>query len=310
MSDLLWGSSFLSTSGISTGTAKESDLALNVAISVINMKGGVGKTTITALLCRHFARRYRVLAIDLDPQANLSQALMGEGSYRRFLEERSPSIVEVFHGYQPPASGATPGKLDLASVVHTVTAGPDHGLRIIPSRFDFSDNLTAASRTDERALARLIADHLQDEDLIFIDCAPTESVLTYAAYHASRYVLVPVRPEFFATIGFPLLSQSLQDFKSRNRGQEIDVLGIVLNNAFYDGGNDGGPEKASAMRDIRREARQQGWHMFAEQLPLSRGFPKMMRGDHRWLGNAPHFFDDFAEEFLTTLLEKYEESRG
>lgn len=282
-------------------------MALNVAISVINMKGGVGKTTIAALLCRHFARRYRVLAIDLDPQANLSQALMGEGSYSRFLDEKSPSIVELFRGYQPPGSGATPGRLDLASVIHIVTPGRDHGLRIIPSRFDFSDNLTAASRTDERALARLIADQLQDEDLIFVDCAPTESVLTYAAYHASRYVLVPVRPEFFATIGFPLLSQSLQDFKGRNRGQQIDVLGIVLNNAFYDGGNDGGPEKASAMADIRREARQQGWHIFANQIPHSRGFPKMMRGDYRWQGNAV-LFDDFAEELLATVLEKHEES--
>ena len=149
-------------------------------------------------------------------------------------------------------------------------------MRIIPSRFDFSDNLVAASRTDERALARLIADHFPNEDLIFIDCAPTESVLTHAAYHASRYVLVPVRPEFFATIGFPLLSESLHDFRSRNRGQQIDVLGIVMNNAFYHGGNDGGPEKTRAVRDIRREARKQGWHMFTNQIPHSRGFPKLM----------------------------------
>lgn len=282
-------------------------MPLNIAISVINMKGGVGKTTIAALLCRHFAQRYRVLAIDLDPQANLSQALMGEQAYRRFLNEASPSIVEVFHGYQPPARSATPGELDLSSVVRTVTSGANRGLRIIPSRFDFSDNLTAASRTDERALARLIADHLQDEDLIFVDCAPTESVLTYAAYHASRYVLVPVRPEFFATIGFPLLRESLDTFQRRNRGQQIDVLGIVVNNAFYHGGNDGGPEKASAMTDIRREAREQSWHIFANEIPHSRGFPKLMRGDRKWLGNAS-LFPDFAEEFLTTLLEEYEES--
>ena len=49
-----------------------------VAISVINMKGGVGKTTIATMLCQQFARSHKVLAIDLDPQANMSQALMGE----------------------------------------------------------------------------------------------------------------------------------------------------------------------------------------------------------------------------------------
>jgi len=167
--------------------------------------------------------------------------------------------------------------------------------------------LTAASRTDEHGLARVIATDFQDEDLIFVDCAPTESVLTYAAYHASRYVLVPVRPEFFATIGFPLLRESLNTFERRNRGQQIDVLGIVVNNAFYHGGNDGGPEKASAMADIRREAREQGWHIFTNELPHSRGFPKLMRGDGRWRGNAA-LFHHFAEEFLTTLLDEYEES--
>ena len=52
-----------------------------VTISVINMKGGVGKTTIMALLCQKFARSFKVLAIDLDPQANLSQALTRQDTF-------------------------------------------------------------------------------------------------------------------------------------------------------------------------------------------------------------------------------------
>ena len=53
-------------------------------VSVINMKGGVGKTTIAALLARYAARDkgLKTLAIDLDPQANLSQVLMGENQYK------------------------------------------------------------------------------------------------------------------------------------------------------------------------------------------------------------------------------------
>ena len=61
-----------------------------ICVSVINMKGGVGKTTIAALLCRYASASYRldldVLAIDLDPQANLSQALMRESRYRQFID--------------------------------------------------------------------------------------------------------------------------------------------------------------------------------------------------------------------------------
>ena len=259
--------------------------------------------SIAALLCRHAANPepsgLRVLAVDLDPQANLSQALMGEQSYRRFLSDRSPSIVEVFNGYQPPTIGdASAGPLDVSKVVHR-TSSPN--LHIIPSRFDFSDNLIDAVRPDERVLARLIANNFQDKDLIIIDCAPTESILTRAAYHASRYVLVPVRPEYFATIGFPLLKDSLDDFRRRNRGQSIDVLGVVVNNSFYHGGNDGGPEKERAMDQILEEAGKNGWYVFENELPHSRGYPKMMRGDYTWLGNAPSGFRPIADEFFGSL---------
>ena len=268
-----------------------------VCISVINMKGGVGKTTIAALLGRHAAlnRNCQVLAIDLDPQANLSQALLRD-NYRQFLNNKSPSIVEIFNGYQPPTTGtATTSALDLSEVVRNTT---HINLKVIPSRFDFSDNLVGAVKPDPRILARLIANNFQDKDLIIIDCAPTESVFTQAAYHASRYILVPVRPEFFATIGFPLLNDSLNTFKNANRGHQIDVLGVVINNATYNGGNDGGPEKAKAMEEIREEAGNNEWHIFDNELSYSRGFPKIMRGDTNWIGNSRPSFDRFATELF------------
>ena len=271
-----------------------------ICISVINMKGGVGKTTIAALLARHAAlnRQLNVLAVDIDPQANLSQALMGEQSYRKFLNDRSPSIVEVFTGYQPPTANSLASSalnpLDVARVCN-----PDN-LKVIPSRFDFSNNLISAIRPDPHRLAQLIAHNFQDQDLIIIDCAPTESIFTQAAYHASRYILVPVRSEFFATIGFPLLNDSLNTFRSNNRGHQIDVLGVVINNATYDGGNDGGPEKRRAMQEIKSEAAQNEWHIFKRELGYSRGFPKLMRGDHSYSGNSEFDFIEFANEFLGT----------
>ena len=77
-----------------------------VTICVINLKGGVGKSTITALLSRHaFNSRHKdVLAIDLDPQANLSQGLMHQ-SYPNFISQKGGSIVEVFNDYVPPKPG-------------------------------------------------------------------------------------------------------------------------------------------------------------------------------------------------------------
>lgn len=273
-----------------------------VTVCVINLKGGVGKSTISALLARrgYTDRGLDVLAIDIDPQANLSQGLMHR-NYAGFLAQQQPSIVEVFNGYMPPARGSSvPTPLTAATAVQSIATTGRRSLDLIASRFDFSDNLLGAVRPDPRSLARFLSTNFQHKDLILIDCAPTESILTTAAYHASGQVLVPVKPEFFATIGFPLLQQSLTNFRNQNRGHHISVAGVVVNNAFYNGGNDGGPEKARAMQEIRAESAKNGWAIFSEELYHSRGYPKIMRGDNRYSGNA-QYFPLFADEFFRSL---------
>ena len=278
-----------------------------LCVAVINLKGGVGKTTIAALLGRYAFRRLglRVLAVDMDPQANLSQAYMPT-TYQQFLSSSRPSIVEVFSGMHPPGPGrASPTKLQIEDAVVRIgpisqsQQGGGH-LDLIPSRFDFSHHLTESLKPDATVLAQRIAEHFQEKDLILVDCAPTESVFTTAAYHASRFVLVPVKPEFFATIGFPLLQQSLDGFRQKNRGHKIDVVGVVVNNGFYHGGNNGGPEKQRALKEIAEEAKKNEWKLFSNEIPYSRGFPKLMRGDYQYSGNAGSF-PDFASEFFQRL---------
>ncbi len=275
-----------------------------IVVAVINMKGGVGKSTIAAQLSRYAAREYEldVLAVDLDPQANLSQAFMGD-NYTGFLREQRPSIVEVFNGYQPPRGRTrAPAPLSADDVVVTSSrfAGQS-SLQLIPSRFDFADSLISALRPDPRVLARFLADNFGEKQLIIIDCAPTELILTRAAYYASGLILVPVKPEYFATIGFPLLQQSLTTFRNENRGQLIEVSGVVINNGHYHySGNRGGPEKRRSMHDIREEARKNSWHIFENEIPFSRGFPKLMRGDYSFQGDA-WFFSRFAKEYLDSL---------
>ena len=271
-----------------------------ICISIINMKGGVGKTTITALLGRFASMRLKlkVVAIDLDPQANLSQAFLGP-QYKSFLDERRPSVVELFNDYLPPNSEfSSPTSLSLKDIAigNTRFGGPN--LDLIPSRFDFSDNLIQSCKPDPRVLARFVTNELQDRDIVLIDCAPTESIFTQAAYHASRYILIPVKPEYFATIGFPLLIDSLQSFKKSNPSHTLDVAGIVINNSTYHySGNKGGPERLAAYSELRTEAQDNGWPVFKHQIPLSRGFPKMMRGVFSHLGDAPQF-NHFANEFF------------
>ena len=274
-----------------------------LCLSVINMKGGVGKTTIAALLGRYASLRLKlkVVAIDLDPQANLSQAFMRD-NYETFLDEQRASVVELFRGYVPPhGSVSSPTPIDVSDILIKDTSLGGPNLELVPSRFDFSDNLINSVKPDPRVLASLISKNLQDRDLIIIDCAPTESIFTQAAYHASRYILVPVKPEYFATIGFPLLNDSLEMFKKQNPSHLIDVAGVVINNSTYHySGNRGGPERARAITELLAEAKQNGWRVFKREIPLSRGFPKMMRGDFSHLGDAP-LYRNFAKDFFETI---------
>ena len=224
-------------------------------------------------------------------------------TYREFIRSSRPSIVEMFSGMHPPGPGKpSPTTLKIEDLVVHVGRVPKTGahLDLIPPRFDFSNHLTDSLKPDVGVLAKCIARDFQDKDLILIDCAPTESVFTTAAYHASRFVLVPVKPEFFATIGFPLLRQSLDAFRQKNGGHKIDVVGVVINNPFYDGGNNGGPEKRRALREIKTEAQESGWKLFSNEIPHSRGFPKRMRGDYRNSGNS-ELFRHFAREFFQRL---------
>lgn len=264
------------------------------------MKGGVGKTTIATLLGRHAASRrsLQTLAVDLDPQANLSQALMGAYGYRQFLDRRAPSVVEVFTGYVPPSGGnPSPSPLHVDDVVQHIS----NNLDLIPSRFDFSNYLVSSIGANPQVLARLIADNFRDKDLVIIDCAPTESIFTQTAYHASRYVLVPVKPEFLATIGFPLLSRSLEDFAKGNPGHDISVVGVVINDTSdYQAYST--PEKDAALGEIFEEAGTNGWYVFENRLTYSRGFPKAMRSANpNWPGNAPAIFSRFANELFGRL---------
>ena len=161
--------------------------------------------------------------------------------------------------------------MNIKDTLHDVYVSKHGSLDLIPSRFSFSHFLTGAVLPDPEVLAKIIANDFQHKDLVFIDCAPTESILTRAAYHASGLILVPVRPEYFATIGFPLLQFSVKDFSKKHQPQQIKICGVVINNTTYDGGNNGGPEKRRSMDDIRTECRKNEWKIYKNEIPFFEG---------------------------------------
>ena len=247
-----------------------------VVISLINMKGGVGKTTIASQLAHAAAADgLRVLAIDLDPQSNLSHSIMGLETYVRHVRDKEPTVVQVLEDYIPASGdGGSPRRIDVNDVILSgVGYGRDNQLDLIASRLELSRTLKNPTGK-ERRLARAIGQVSERYDLVVIDCAPTESILTDAAYFASRYVVVPVKPEFMATIGLPLLARSIREFGLENEDHELEIAGLVLNDQSEYASN---AEKTRAIREVREVAGEHGWRIFDYQIPYSRSYAKAAR---------------------------------
>lgn len=251
---------------VTTGARK-----LAPIISLINMKGGVGKTTL-AMQLAHTADSMdlRTLAVDLDPQSNLSQALMGPEKYAEHLRKREPTIVDIFDAAS--RNGATNADID-PIIVKRVGYWDETTLDLIPSRLELSDVLKSP-HNKERRLAKSLRRIRDKYDVIIIDCAPTESILTEAAYHASDYVVVPIKPEFMATIGLPLLASSMEQFRSENEDSSIDIAGLVF---VHSSSYSLGPEGQRSIADVTNEATKHGWHIFAHQVPYAAAFAKAAR---------------------------------
>jgi chromosome partitioning protein len=250
--------------------------SMATVLSMINMKGGVGKTTL-AMHLAHTADslNLRTLAVDLDPQSNLSQALMGPKGYVDYLDARKPTVVQIFDDYVPTdSSNGSPRLLDINEVI-VKKAGywGDSTLDLIPSRLELSRTLKNPTGK-ERRLAKALARVRDRYDLVIIDCAPTESVLTDAAYFASRYIIVPIKPEFMATIGLPLLARSLQEFRLENEDHEVEIAGLVFN---HSSSYSSGPEGQRSIKDVSKVARENDWYVCENQVKYSASYAKSAR---------------------------------
>lgn len=276
-------------------------------VSLINMKGGVGKSTLAVNLAWHFAGltkwNKKVLVVDLDPQFNASQYLVGVHKYEEILKKNIPTVWDVFEQHTHTPGKGKPTPLVPKSVLYNVVSYKD-GSRIdlIPSRLELAYSLRNPGQK-ESLLAKLISDIEKDYDIILLDCAPTESVLTTAAYLASDWILVPVKPEYLSTIGLPLLVRSLEEFKDSPYGDhDIELAGIVFNHT-----SGYVPEEIKAKNEVKAIAKKNGWNVFEKEVSYSRSYPKGAREGQpifrtsysRW--NQAARFQAFAEEFAQRI---------
>lgn len=197
------------------------------------------------------------------------------------------------------------GKTTLA--MQAALAAESSGLRVLVIDLDPQSKLCHTLRNPtgkERRLAKALSKVSDRYDLVVIDCAPTDSMLTDAAYFASRYVIVPVKPEFMAAIGLPLLARSLAAFKQENDDHAIDIAGVVF---VHSSSYSQGPEGRRSIAEVTNVAKEKGWNILANSIPYSASYPRSAR-EGKPIGRTSNTFystkssfNKFRDELFTVL---------
>ena len=190
-------------------------------LALFNQAGGVAKTTLTMNLGYHLSqisparkkRNYRILLIDLDPQATLTNFMGLEP------EQLEATIYDAIIDQK---------QLPIHSAIH--------GLDLVPASVDLSSaelELVVADMRDLRLKYAL--ETVQDEyDLILIDCPPSLGILSYIALVASTHVLVPIQTQYKSFLGAELLLQTVSRVRSLPN-RRLQIAGFVP--TMYDARN-------------------------------------------------------------------------
>ena len=190
---------------------------MRTIFSIVNQKGGVGKTTTAVNLATALCATGKTcLVIDLDPQGNASTGLGVP------VNNRKPGAYEVLS--------------EKISMADTVKSTDINGLGLVPSMVNLSEveSVVKSSESKDFILKSAIEELPSEYSAIIIDCPPGLNFLTINALAASNKVLIPLQCEFYALEG---LSQILREIKKVNESLNPELIldGILL--TMYDSRN-------------------------------------------------------------------------
>ena len=251
-------------------------------LSIINQKGGVGKTTTTINLAAGLAlKNKKILVIDLDPQGNATTGLGLLNS-----ESSDETIYGVLNGTK--------------KISEVIKKTQFQNLDLVSSNVDLSGLEVETASDSRRAfiLKEQIMAYLKDfsdkYEYVFIDCPPSLSLLTVMALVASHSLVVPLQTEFFALEGLTQLMKTIDRIKI-NLNNELKIKGILL--TMYDKRNKLSSQVEKEARDYFKEK------VYSTVIPRnvrlseapSHGVPVLIY-DKSCSGSKSYF--NFAEEFL------------
>ena len=210
-------------------------------VTVMNMKGGVGKTTVTmhlgGIISRYkFGGKFKkVLLIDYDPQFNLSQAFIPAKTYFKLEKERK-TILSVLQDnqndldpfrLQVPGNEEPPKVIDITHKIYEYSRRQG-GLDIIPATLDLMYIALGQSekriKPIEERFNKFIVQCKKMYDLILIDCHPAGSIFTKTALQNSDNVIIPVTSQPYSERGVGLMIKFIEAKKLGGKSPQPYIL--------------------------------------------------------------------------------------
>jgi chromosome partitioning protein len=205
---------------------------MGIIVSMINWKGGVGKTTLTLHIGAGLAHFYekRVLLVDLDPQCNLSYLALGAERYiQKVYKENQSTLKTIFDAYFREES-VDAKQIILSKAMYKNLREIYEQVDLILSHQDLvlldldlaRQRKTGKDLKEETRfeIAKLsILNHLlrqvkDDYDYILLDCPPNVNFVTQNAFYASDYYVIPAVPNFLSTIGISIIKAYMNKFNA------------------------------------------------------------------------------------------------
>lgn len=204
-------------------------------IAVINLKGGVAKTTTTVALAETLASVYgkRVLVIDLDPQTNATTMLIGEKRWK-VLNEGGHTLATLFKDALDPKNKSFDLEKTLQKRVSDVQGA--ERVDLLPSSLDLidvQDRLATApmgqfySLTPTDMLRLSVKNKLDEYDYVLIDCPPNLGIITLNGLRISEGYIIPTVPDVLSTYGIPQILKRVASFAAEI-AEAVEPLGIVV----------------------------------------------------------------------------------
>ena len=202
--------------------------------STINLKGGVGKTTTTVAMAEFMSgvMGKRVLVIDLDPQTNATLMMIREDRWKK-INEKKHTLARLFQDALEPDNKRFDFDATLQKEVSNVKEA--RTIDLLPSSWDLiaaQDRLASMppgrfyAATPTQLLERAVKSHLDDYDVVIIDCPPSLGIILLNGLQISNGFVIPTIPDFLSTYGITQIKRQVEEF-SKEIGENIKPLGIA-----------------------------------------------------------------------------------